>query len=337
VLDYHHTSPAVTSALQLAGGHHVNERDEPSAEDIRRWFRERSNWGRWGADDEVGAINLIDASKRLEAINLVRSGRTVSLSRPIQVVATLENPKPTLHYNARLPREGSPGAGSVTDFIGMDYHGLATTHLDGLSHVWDEHGMWNGRDPDAVIEARGVNFAGIDRWKDGIFTRGLLLDIPAHRGTRFVDHDSPVHGWELEEIAEANGIVPRPGDAIVLHCGREAWERERPQAPWGSAGKFDGGPVRRAGLDASCLDPLRRWDCAVVVWDMMDQTPNRYGLPWAIHGAIHAFGVALIDNALVEPLVEACRAERRWEFMLIAVPLRIPGGTGSPVNPVALF
>jgi kynurenine formamidase len=315
----------------------VTSRTNPDGEEVRGWLAQRRNWGRWGPDDGVGAVNLISPEKRVEAVGLVRTGRTVSLSRPVPVRATLENPKPALHYNVRLPRDGHPGAGSVTDFIGMDYHGLATTHIDALSHVWDEHGVWNGREPEEVIGSTGVEFADVDCWKDGIFTRGILLDVPAYRGTEFVDLDCPVHGWELQEIVESLGLDPQPGDAVVVHCGREAWDRARPTTSWGSAGKFDDRPLERAGLSASCLEPLSRWDCAVLLWDMMDQVPNAYGLPWAVHGAIHSFGIALVDNSLVEPLAAACAQEGRWEFLLTVLPLRIPGGTGSPVNPVAMF
>ena len=88
---------------------------------------------------------------------------------------------------------------------------------------------------------------------------------------------------------------------------------------------------------ASCLPFIRDNDVAVLVWDMLDFGPSGYDLPWTVHGAIFAYGLALLDNALLQPLAEACAQEGRYEFMLTIAPLKVEGGTGSPVNPIALF
>ena len=90
-------------------------------------------------------------------------------------------------------------------------------------------------------------------------------------------------------------------------------------------------------MHASCLPFLHENDIAILVWDMMDFTPNGYELPWSVHGAIFAYGMALLDNALLQPLAEVCAAEGRYEFMLMIAPLFVEGGTGSPANPIALF
>ena len=141
--------------------------------------------------------------------------------------------------------------------------------------------------------------------------------------------DEPVHGWELEDIARAEGIALEPGDAIMVYSGREAYARDH-DGVWG------GGP-ERPGLHASCLPFIRDNDVAVIGWDMMDMMPNGYGIPWSVHGAIFAYGVALVDNSLLEPLAQACAEEARYEFMYVIAPLRVVGGTGSPVNPLAVF
>ena len=100
---------------------------------------------------------------------------------------------------------------------------------------------------------------------------------------------------------------------------------------WGSD------PAGRPGLHASCLKFLRESDCCLLVWDMMDFAPNGYDLGWSVHGAIFAYGIGLLDNALLQPLAETCAKENRYEFMLTVNPLRVVGGTGSPVNPIALL
>ena len=123
-----------------------------------------------------------------------------------------------------------------------------------------------------------------------------------------------------------------PGDAVVVCSGRESYQAAHRDA-------FLGAPDQPSpGLHASCLRFLRDHDVAVLAWDMMDARPNEYGLAWAVHPAIYSFGVAFIDNALLEPLAEACAEERRHEFLLIVAPLNVPpAGPGSPVNPLAVF
>jgi kynurenine formamidase len=298
---------------------------------------EGRNWGRWGADDEVGAVNLVTDRKRLEAGSLVRLGRSISMSRPFAKEPGPINPKPAVHFMTRSDR-GDTGAGGCGDFYGIAYHGMNSTHIDALCHIWDENGLYNGRNPDDVITFSGATFGGIQNWKDGIVTRGVLLDVPGFRGEPYVTQDRPVHGWELDEICESRGIEVGPGDAVVIYSGREAFSRDKGY-PWGAGTSSTPDQIGpdRPGLHASCLEFLRRRDCSVLVWDMMDVFPNGVGLTWSVHGAIFAFGIALVDNALLEPLAELCRAEGRTDFMFVAAPLPVEGGTGSPLNPLAVL
>ena len=82
---------------------------------------------------------------------------------------------------------------------------------------------------------------------------------------------------------------------------------------------------------------IRDKDVSLLGWDMMDARPNEYDLAWPVHGVIFSFGVALLDNALLEPLANACGEEGRYEMLLCVLPLNVQGGTGSPVNPIAIF
>ena len=305
------------------------ERRVPTKEEVESWLRDRRNWGRWGPDDEMGTLNLITDEKRASAARLVQSGKTVSLSRFFPKTPGIGNPEPAHHWMRRAVREF--GAGGCGDYVGVYYHGVASTHLDALCHVWDSEGMWNGRDPDREIKFDGASFGSIDRWSEGIITRGVLLDVPRHRGEAYVALDQPVHGWELEDIARAQGVTVGPGDAVVVYCGREAYNEANPDAPWGTR------EVARPGWHASCIPFLRDNDIAVIVWDMMDLFPHGYELPRTIHAVIHSYGLALVDNALLQPLAELCAREGRYEFMLTVAPLRVEGGTGSPVNPLVMF
>lgn len=281
----------------------------PNAFDYKR------NWGRWGDDDQKGAVNLITAAKRASAAALVKTGRAVSISRVFT---------PPQHY-IRVNAD----RGSVVDYYGFEYHGVTITHLDALSHMWDRNGMWNGRDPAKEMDTFGVRFGDITAFGGGVITRGVLLDVPRHRGTAHVVPGEPVTGVELEAIAKARGLTIGPGDALLVHCGREAFVR---------AGHTYGSATdARPGLDVSCARFIRDHEVAVLVWDMHDALPDRAGHRWPVHGVLYSYGVPLVDNALLEPLAQACADERRDEFMFMALPLKVARGTGSPVNPIALF
>ena len=302
------------------------ERDLPSRDDVLGYLNQRRNWGRWGDDDQRGTINLITPEKRVAATRLVRSGRSVSLAREFPKTPGPNNPNPAQHFMQW--RETDDG-GVATDYYGISYHGYATTHIDALCHMWGWDGMWGGRDAREELATQGSRWGTIDHWHEGIITRGVLLDVPRFRGEPSVTLDKPVHGWELDEIARAEGVALEPGDAIAVFCGRAAFEASIPP----------GADQRaiRPGLHASCLPFLRDHDVAVLVWDMLDAVPNDYGLYRTVHYAIWAYGIGLLDNALLEPLSAACAEEGRYEFMITIAPLRVVGGTGSPVNPIALF
>ena len=308
------------------------ERPLPTAAEVKSWLRERRNWGRWGKDDQKGAINLITPAKRAAAARLVKNGRSVSLSRPVPTTPGLNNALPAHHYMKTVPR----GVGGfAADYYGIFYHGVASTHLDALCHTWDDDAMWNGRDPKKEITFDGARFGSVDHWAEGIITRGVMLDVPRHRGTSHVTQDAPVHGWELEDILVKRNITLEPGDAICVYAGREKWQAANANRAYSTP--FGPGPLDRPGLHVSCLPFLRDHDVSLLVWDMLDHLPIGYDIPWAVHACLFAYGVALLDNALLEPLADACKEENRDEFMLIIAPLRVIGGTGSPTNPLAVF
>lgn len=298
----------------------------PSREEVVRYLTDGRNWGRWGADDQRGAINLITPEKRIAAARLVRTGRSISLSRDFPKDPGPDNPHPAQHF-MRWHDRGDFGA--AYDYYGIMYHGSQCTHIDALCHCWGQDGMWGGRDPNEMLTPQGALWGDIDQWADGIVTRGVLLDIPRLRGESHVTVETPIHGWELAAAAEAQGVEVDAGDALVVYGGRDSWEVE--------ALEQDVSASAVPGLHASCLPFIRDHDVSVVVWDFADATPNEYGMPYPVHGALYAYGVALIDNARLGLLAEVCQQESRYEFMLTVAPLRVKGGTGSPVNPLVLL
>lgn len=300
----------------------------PSREQVESYLSDRSNWGRWPDNPDAGTVNLITAERRLAAIRLVEFGRTISLSRPLPTEPAPDNPQPVQQFVKQI--DFGEGVGAATDYMGITQHGFVVTHIDALSHYWGPDGMFEGNDPTDALGYDGASFGGVEAWRDGIITRGVLLDVPKHRGGAHVDIDTPVHGWELERIASSEGMTLQPGDAVVIHSGRERYA-----AANGGLYAPVGEPY--PGLHASALPFLRKHDVGLLVWDMEDAAPNEYGLPVTVHGAINAYGLAVVDNALLEPLASACAEMGRYEFMLVCAPLVLAGGTGSPVNPLAVF
>lgn len=299
------------------GGGALTQRAAPASGQTENPYTYKRNWGRWGADDHMGAANLITPAKRATAAALVTTGRAVSLSRVFT---------PTQHY-LRINERGE--GRSVVDYYGFEYHGVTVTHLDALCHIWDRNGMWNGRDPAKEIDTFGARFADITAFGNGLITRGVLLDVPRYRQASHVTPELPVRGDELQAVAKAQGVAVGSGDAVLVYSGREAYMR--------AAGTYGSVGERRPGLHVSCARYIRDWDVAVLGWDMLDARPDPDGHPWPVHGVLYSYGVPLLDNALLEPLAQACAEERRYEFLFMALPLKVARGTGSPVNPIALF
>ena len=160
------------------------ERRVPTKAEVLAYLREDRNWGRWGKDDQVGAINMVTPEKRLSAATTIKSGKAVSLSREFPKTPAPNNPTPAHHYMKKVFR--SETSGFSADYYGISYHGTSTTHLDALCHVWDENGMWNGRIHDDTVTMDGAVWGSVEHWKEGIITRGILLDVPKFRGVPYV-------------------------------------------------------------------------------------------------------------------------------------------------------
>jgi len=300
-------------------------RDAMAAADVLAFHRTLSNWGRWGEDDQLGALNLITPEVTAAAAATVRTGRTVSCARPLDTVASADNPAPVAHHMTGTATEGM-GA----DYFAIASHGFATSHIDALCHIFHEGRLYNGYPAEAVT-AHGATKLGIHRLHDGIVTRGVLLDIPALHGLDALEPGQPVFPEDLEAAEGKAGLAVRPGDALLVRTGRWRWRATH--------GAWDAGQLA-AGLDASCLPWLRERDVAALGSDgVSDVLPSRVdGVGMPIHTVvIVAMGVHLLDNLDLDALTTACADEARWEFLLTVAPLVLRRGTASPVNPIALF
>ncbi|WP_167042134.1 cyclase family protein [Salinibacterium sp. ZJ454] len=301
-------------------------------EELPAVFEAVSNWGRWGADDERGTVNLITPEVTARAAAEIREGVTVGFGS-IDLSGSLASAEPpTRHVMLKDGEDAGKGYASATDFVGIDYHGVHTSHFDALCHVFYDGRMYNDR-PAGLVRSTGAEANTIKAFRDGIATRGVLLDIPAVRGTDFVDPLSPVVPDDLDAALAAQSTEIREGDALFIYVGRSAR-----RAATGS--DFVEGALHVAGLDASCLPWLHEKGIAVLGSDgANDALPRQAGAERVpVHvGAIVYMGMPLLDNAALDALAGACRARSRWNFFTAITPLAISGGTGSPVNPVAIF
>lgn len=303
------------------------DRTPPTVEEFQEYKERFKNWGRWGEGDQLGTLNHITEDVRRRAATLVRDGRTVSLARPIATPQVLSGPRNQSPAEHRM----SVSSGGSADYIGVSYHGFANTHIDALCHIFGEGGVLYGGRPSSEVTTEGAKTNSVDFWREGIVTRGVLYDIPRHRGADYVSFEEPVHGWELQDVASAEGVNPEPGDAVLVRAGAAAF--------WSANPDFE--PAWKApGLHASVLEFLYERDVSLLGWDLMEAPgQDHYKAPvMPIHStAIPYMGMPLLDNAELEELSAMCGELGRWEFQLVIAPLVVVGGTGSPVNPIAIF
>lgn len=300
--------------------------DLRNRDDFGRWMTELSNWGRWGPADELGALNLVTPAKRLAALALVRDGVSVSLARDVEKVKAEDNGSPFQHL---MDRAGTNNPGySVADTFRVSYHGLAHTHLDSLCHMFHEGRMYNGYSQNEVL-SDGAHRLGIQNLKNGILTRAVLVDLPLLKGVEFLEPGTAVLPADLDAWEKTTGIRVAPGDVVLIRTGR--WARRAARGPW--SGSF-------AGLHGSCARWLKDRDVAILGSDAAsDVLPSGVdGVSMPLHQlCIVAMGTWILDNCDLEPVSAAAKTRGRWEFLLTLAPLAVPGGTGSPVNPIATF
>ena len=300
--------------------------------DIERMMEELSNWGRWGADDQLGAANLITPAKRLEAIATVTEGITVSLEHLLLTETAPDVPQPFQRRVLTVPEAtAEPGFfGAVSDNYSISYHGYSHSHVDSLCHIFYKGKMYNGKDQSTVTEA-GCATNSIANLQGGIVTRGVLIDIPLLKGVDYLEPGTPIYQEDLEAFEEMTGVVVRPGDAVFVRTGR--WARRAALGPWVVA-------QGAAGLHASAMPWIKARDVAFLGSDVAsDVVPSQIeGVQLPVHQlTIVAMGVDLFDNQDLEAVAETAARLNRWEFLVGAAPLAVEGGTGSPVNVLAIF
>lgn len=287
------------------------------------------NWGRWGDDDEAGALNLIGPQQVLRAAGLVRQGRVVSLGQPLGPQTPVPpHRKSPERYMARDGGDYAAGARRPGGFqfaeevISLSAH--SGTHLDALAHAWYDDHLYNGFPSTTVRSTTGATRCGADKLRP-VVTRGVLLDVAKVRGGP-LDSGDAVSQQDLERACDLAGVRPEAGDAVVVRTG---WmEQAGEDAP-----RYYGG---EPGLALDAAGWLAAADVALVGADnyAVEVQPSAPDTMFPVHQLlIRDHGIPLMENVVLAELASAGVGA----FLFVAAPLALVGGTAGPVRPLAVL
>lgn len=314
----------------------------PSEAEVLSWFETLSNHERFGPDDTLGTANLITPAKRVEAARLVTEGVTVSCAWDIGGAPPIDGPVQRFMLatgqgsgdaaRVAIPGRESDRSTGAGDYLGVAYHGYTITHVDALSHVFWDGTMYGGHPSELVTSSFGATRHDVRGLRDGVVTRGVLLDVARLRDVPWLEPGEAVSPAELEAAEDDAGVRVEPGDVLLLRTGYGRKRRE--------LGPDDVATVGRAGWHAACLPWFRERGVAMIGADTaQDAMPSGYP---SLRSPIHSIGIAamglwLLDNCDLEELSRTCANLARWAFQFCLAPLRWVGATGSPANPLAML
>jgi kynurenine formamidase len=303
--------------------------------------RKLSNWGRWGADDQIGTLNHVTPADIVNAGTLIRKGRVfalgLSLKEPIQsgLFGGRWNPIHTMLATGTDAAAGNqdvpfPYLRYADDAINMPCQ--ASTQWDALCHIFLDDKMYNGFDA-GLVDARGAKKLGIENVRDKMAGRGVLLDIARWKGLPWLEDGYAITNADLDGCAAAQGVAIGRADFVIVRTGQQ--ERCLASKDWsGYAGGDAPGLafetcywIQEKQLAAICTDT---WGCEV-----RPNETNEANQPW--HWVvIPVMGLSMGEIFYLKELAEDCAADGVYEFFFNAPPLHLPGGAGSPINPQAI-
>jgi kynurenine formamidase len=293
-------------------------------EELEALFRRCSNTGRWGPDDELGTLNFITPAKRIAAAGLVKTGEVVSAGRDLSTKQSKVDSRPVqemIMYNGNGP--------SISDYFTIAPHGMSVTHLDALCHFSVDDRLYNNRKRSETVGPDGARWGSIYAMRQGIFTRGVLLDVAAARGVPWYKSDEYVTVADFEAAEKRQNVQVQSGDVIFVRTGMEWMERE-----WGTQDIYP-----RAGMHAECAEWMHKREVAVYGGDCIEKLPypsERFTSAFHMIVLV-SMGLPILDWPALTVLAETCNRLQRWEYLLTTAPLRLPGGTASPINPLCMF
>jgi len=326
----------------------VTAREEraPGIHEVREIAARCSNWGRWGPEDELGTLNHIRPSDVVSAASLVKSGRVLSLSIPIDEHGPQTGGFGRFNPIHLMLRDGNA---AVTETVVRDFYGghdlwirgtddllilplQSGTQWDALSHIVFERRIYNGYAA-TVVGGKGALRNDIAKARNRIVGRGVLLDLPRWKGRAWLDPGEVISARDLGDCARSQGVAVGRGDILLIRTGQLS--QCRSQGLWG---EYAGGPAPGIGLDtASWIAERELAAVASDTWGLEvlpNQTPDVFQ-PLHIILIVH-MGLTIGEIFDLEELADTCSQAGRYEFLFSGPPLPITGAVGSPVNPIAI-
>ena len=285
-------------------------------------FNQVKNWGRWGKDDQLGAANLITEATRTRAIALAKNGIVVGLAHEALKEIAADNPNPFMH---------TMNPGWTSDVYSVRFHGYAHSHIDALCHMLYKDQAYNGYARADVLSDTGCKKLGVEQLRNGVVTRGVLIDIPRLKKLPWLEPGTPVFVEDIEAWEKQARVRIGPGDAIFLRTGR--WARRAKLGAWNVS-------ENEAGYHASVAPWLKARGVSFLGSDdAQDVLPSLVeGIKLPVHTlAIAAMGIDILDNQDLEAAAETAAKLNRWEFLLTVAPVPVAGGTGYPAAALAIF
>ncbi|MHB1598670.1 MAG: cyclase family protein [Acidimicrobiales bacterium] len=292
-------------------------------------FDELTDWSR-AFERPPGTLGARVAESALAGARLVREGEVVLLAHPLDTAAGPDNTKPALFYMSDVGDSAAQEPRCHMDFVGVDYHGKSVTHLDAPAHMGFRDLLYGGVPADEAITSKGARHASVDAL-GAVVRHAVLLDVPASKGLGWLEPGTAISGDDLLEAAHWASAVVEPGAILFVRTGHGA-RRE-------ALGAWDPSDLS-AGLHPSAMRTVTAWEPAVLGSDG-DSDVRPSPVP-GVHSPVHALaliaqGMPLLDNVALEQLSTTCRRLERYSFLCTVAPLVVPGGTGSPVTPLAVF
>ena len=318
----------IFTAVLATKGYAVGEPAPMTGAEFDTLMTEISNWGRWGSDDQLGTLNLITPAKRKAAAALVRRGETVSMALDLNKIKDPLNQNPFEHQLSVAEFGGHQVAG---DRYAVDYHGFAHSHVDGLPHFAHKGFFYNGV-PYSAAKPDGAQRLGVQNMGiHGIISRGVIVDMPRHLGIEYMEPGTAITAEDLQAWEKANNVRIGSGDILLIRTGR--WTLVAKEGQWNFLEKA-------AGSHATLAAWLKERDVAVIGCDgVSDVMPSGVeGLVNPLHELVLVgLGMPILDNLDLDAVAAKAAQLNRPTFMFVGAPLRVPGGTGSPLNPMAIF